>query len=338
MIEISSGDLAYIPNPHRIGQTSTVHDAIHLMSGLTCPHRLHPLDRHARTFNCVFSAVDLGECALFYVQYGFDVAIEVGCVKDYFLVEWPIAGEGYLHSGERCVVTSPHHVTITCPSETTEMRMTAQCRHLTARISRQAVETILAEKLGRRLQNELRFDLPIAADSAFARAWQRLLGHICQLSASAPEILDSVEMRHQYSRTMLELLLVHAPHNYTSALQANLDRSVPWYVRRAREYIKSHLPEIRSVSEIASHVGTSTRTLQLGFRQAYGKTPAEFLRRTRIHALYQSLLSAEPSQNVTALMENLGIVNFGRYARYYRQQFGETPSATLRRGMASGCD
>lgn len=322
-----------IPNPHRLGRASTLHDAITLVSGSACPHRLNPLDRYGSTFTCTASALDLGDCALMYVQYGFDVAIEAGCVEDCFLVKSTFSGEGYLRSGQRSVVTSPSCIAITCPGEQTEIGMTAECRHLTARISRQALERSLVDKLGTRLHDDLRFDLQISVESTFGQGWQALLAHICHLSASAPAVFESPDMRRQYARTMMEMLLTQAPHNHSTALRATPEHAVPWYVRRAREYIRSHLPEIRSVAEIAASVGTSTRTLQSGFRQAYGKTPAEYLRAARVQALHDLLLSAEPGQSVTGLMDDLGIVNFGRYAAYYRRLIGETPSKTLRRAM-----
>lgn len=337
MTTICSDDVAYIPNPHRLGRARTLSDAITLVSGSACPHRLNPVDRYGRSFNCAASALDLGDCALMYVQYGFDVAIDVGCVEDYFLVKSTFSGEGYLRSGQRSVVTSPRCIAITCPGEQTEIGMAAECRHLTARISRQALERSLVEKLGRRLNDDLRFDLHVSVESAFGQGWQQLLAHICQLSARAPAVLEAREMRWQYARTMMEMLLSQAPHNYSSVLRASQDDAIPWHVRRAREYIRNHLPEIHSVAEIAASVGTSTRTLQSGFRRAYGKTPAEYLRSARVRALHDLLLSAEPSQSVAGLMESLGIVNFGRYAAYYRRVIGETPSTTLRRAMSIDC-
>lgn len=337
MTTISPHEVSHIPNPQRLGRAGTLHDAVALVSGSACPHRLNPVDRYGREFTCTASGLDLGDCALMYVQYGFDVAIEVGCIEDYFLVKSTFAGEGYLRSGRRSVVTSPSYIAITCPGEQTEIGMTAQCRHLTARISREALERSLVQKLGTRLHGDLRFDMQIPIASAFGQGWQQLLAHVCQLSASAPAVFETQDMRRQYARTMMEMLLSQAPHNYSSALRSAQDYAIPWYVKRACEYIRNHLPEIRSVAEVAANVGTSTRTLQSGFRRACGKTPAEYLRSARVQALHRLILSAEPSQSVTGLMENLGIVNFGRYAAYYRRIIGETPSTTRRRAMGVDC-
>jgi hypothetical protein len=41
-------------------------------------------------------------------------------------------------------------------------------------------------------------------------------------------------------------------------------------------------------------------------------------------------LRADPTQNVTDVLQNMGIVNFGRYAQYYRRKIGVAPSVTLK--------
>jgi hypothetical protein len=137
--------------------------------------------------------------------------------------------------------------------------MTAQCRHLTARISREALEERIAEKLGRRLTEPLRFDLEVASDSDFGRGWHQLLAHICHLSASAPTLLACADIRWQYSRTLIEMLVHSAPHNYASALEETLTQPIPWHVRRARDYVHSHIADIRSVADIAASIGITTR-------------------------------------------------------------------------------
>ena len=128
-------------------------------------------------------------------------------------------------------------------------------------------------------------------------------------------------------------MLIHsAPHNYTQVLEESSHHPIPWHVRRARDYIHEHLPEIRSVADIAASIGITVRTLQNGFRQAYDMTPAEYVRRMRVQALHEALVAGAGSgQSVTDLMQAVGIVNFGRYARYYRELIGVAPSVTLKR-------
>jgi transcriptional regulator GlxA family with amidase domain len=78
-------------------------------------------------------------------------------------------------------------------------------------------------------------------------------------------------------------------------------------------------------------VGVSVRSLQNGFRQFLGVTPLEYVRRHRLEQLHRALMDSQSRANVTELMLECGIANFGRYAQYYRQQYGCLPSETLRR-------
>jgi len=219
---------------------------------------------------------------------------------------------------------------MTSMTQATFVAMTPECRHLTARVSRTAVEQRIAEKLGRRLKQPLEFGFSVPSDSDFGVAWHQLLNHICDLSATAPGALACADIRKQYSRMLIELLVHAAPHNYSEAIQRSANQGIPWYVRRAREYMHEHVTDLRSVAEVAGSVGITPRTLQNGFRQVFNMSPAEYLRDIRIQALHEALLRASPAQSVTEVMQNMGIANFGRYAQYYRRKIGVAPSVTLK--------
>jgi AraC-like DNA-binding protein len=324
----------HLPNTQNVATADSLDEACDVVGRNIYPHRLRLVGPTAPSVMCLTSALNLGDCALGYVQYGHDVVIQSGVITEYLLVKSTIGGNGRVTCGDHTVTSTPRSIIMTSMTARTDILMTSQCRHLTARVCRQALETRIAEKLGRRLSEPLRFELEAAADSDFGRGWLQLLAHICHLSATAPAVLASEDVRRQYSRTMIEMLVHTAPHNYSAALeQASTLHSIPWHVRRARDYVHNHIADIRSVADIAASIGVTTRTLQGGFRKAFNMTPAEYIRRTRVEALHQSLLSADGRQSVTDLMQAVGIVNFGRYAHYYRQLIGEAPSATLKRSM-----
>jgi AraC-like DNA-binding protein len=323
----------HLPNTQNVCTADTLDEACDIVSRNIYPHRLRLAAPSGPGVMCLTSALSLGECALGYVQYGHDVIIESGVITEYLLVKSTMGGHGRVSCGDHSVMSTPHSIIMTSMTARTDILMTSQCRHLTARICREALETRIAEKLGRRLTDPLRFDLEVASDSDFGRGWHQLLAHLCDLSATAPTVLASEDVRRQYSRTMIEILIHSAPHNYSRALAENSSQPIPWHVRRARDYVHNHIADIRSVADIAASIGITTRTLQSGFRKAFGMTPAEYIRRTRIEALHEALLAADGGQSVTDLMQAVGIVNFGRYAHYYRQRVGEVPSVTLKRNM-----
>ena len=320
------------PNPARIDMAESIDEAVHIVGTNLAPHRLRVRERGSRGVACL-STLDLGDCALASIQYGFDVEIDAGVINDYFMVKWGVAGHGHVISGERTAATSPQSIVVTSPQARSGFHMSPSCLHLTTRVSRKALEERLKEKLGRRLLRPVEFDFEIDIESDFGRAWCQLVTHICQVSASAPAVLQCAEVRKQYSRTMIELMVHAAPHNYTQALQAGETRPMPWYVRRAQAHVEAHVADIRSVADLAAAVGITPRTLQNGFRDALNIHPAEYVRRARVAALHRALLAAGPGQTVTSTMLSVGIANFGRYADYYRQQIGVRPSDTLRRAV-----
>jgi AraC-like DNA-binding protein len=318
-----------VPDPRRVAVADSLDEAAYLVSAAICPHRLRVNEPPRRSL-AFLSSLDLGACGLTSLKYGFDVDIDAGRIEDYFLVKWTLAGQGQLLSGARAAITSPRSIVITDPNEHTKIRMTAECQHLTVRVSRAALLELLGARLRRTPRKILKFDLEIPIEGDFARAWCELVAHICHLSASAPAALANEGVRRQYARTLMEILLSSAPNSFSSSLHEPVNRAAAWHVRRARDYVHEHLSESMSVAEIAATVGVTPRTLQNGFRKAFNLTPAEYIRRTRIEVLHQTLLAADANQGVTDLMMNLGIVNFGRYAQYYRERFGVAPSTTLK--------
>jgi AraC-like DNA-binding protein len=318
-----------VPDPRGVLTADTLDEATSLVKAAICPHRLR-VNEPPRKSLAFLSSLDLGACGLTNIRYGFDVNIDTGRIEDTYLVKWTLAGEGQLWCGDRAAITSPRSIVITDPTEHTNIRMTAQCQHLTVRVSRRALQETLAAKLGRPLRKALQFNLEIPMDSDFARAWCELVAHICHVSATAPAALASEGVRQQYSRTLMEILLSAAPHNHAEPIEQPSNRATAWHVGRARDYVHEHLAEGISIADVAARVGVTPRTLQNGFRKAFNLTPAEYIRRARVEALHRALLAADETAGVTNLMVNVGIVNFGRYAQYYREHIGVSPSTTLK--------
>jgi AraC-like DNA-binding protein len=324
--------MRFVPDPARLMQARSVDEAVDLVGARLSSHKLCIKERAPRAVASL-SGITLGDCAIVSLKYGFEVDIDAGHISDYFMLKMTVAGMGRITSNEHSATTSSASIFITSPHSATRFRMSPSCRHLTTRVCRRAVEEHLMRKLGRRLHVPLEFELEIGSETEFGRAWWQLMDHICELSAVAPGVLASEEMRAQYSRTIIELLLHSAPHNYTQPMRLAEAHVSPRHVRRAQEYIEAHLPDIRSVMDVAAAIGVSPRTLQNGFRETLNMSPIEYLRRARVDALHRALLAADSSESVTSLMTTVGIMSFGRYADYYRKQFGVAPSLTLRQGV-----
>jgi AraC family ethanolamine operon transcriptional activator len=91
-----------------------------------------------------------------------------------------------------------------------------------------------------------------------------------------------------------------------------------------------------SPSELCEVAGVGERTLQYGFRERFGLTPAAFLKARRLAAVRAALHRAEPEQSVADIAAGYGFWHTGQFAADYRRAFGEAPSAALGRTDSRG--
>lgn len=72
--------------------------------------------------------------------------------------------------------------------------------------------------------------------------------------------------------------------------------------------------------------------MQLAFRRYRDTTPTAFLRQVRLEQARAELSRLGGEASVTAVMTRWHFGNVGRFAKRYREAFGELPSETARRG------
>ncbi|WP_156748004.1 helix-turn-helix transcriptional regulator, partial [Mycobacterium sp. E3198] len=86
------------------------------------------------------------------------------------------------------------------------------------------------------------------------------------------------------------------------------------------------------IGDIAGATYVTPRAIQLMFRRQLDTTPTEYVRRVRLHRAHDELIAAEPSSStVTEIAQRWGFAHTGRFAVLYRQTYGQSPHATLKR-------
>ncbi len=108
---------------------------------------------------------------------------------------------------------------------------------------------------------------------------------------------------------------------------------LPRGLKLAIKLIRSDFARAWTVDELAAACGLARRTMQTQFRSFVGATPLEFLRLTRLAEARRQLLRAEPAATVTSIATGCGFAHLGRFAGWYRERYGESPSATLDRRL-----
>ncbi len=115
-------------------------------------------------------------------------------------------------------------------------------------------------------------------------------------------------------------------------------RSIPLTVRRAQAFIQQHARVPIKVEDLARAASLSTRGLQAAFQTSLGMTPMTYLRQVRLEGARRDLQRADPRRgdSVGEIATSWGFTHVGRFAKNYRDRFGETPGETLRAHDSAG--
>jgi len=96
-------------------------------------------------------------------------------------------------------------------------------------------------------------------------------------------------------------------------------------------WIDEHLEEPLTIGRLCAVSVVGERSLQKAFHSRRGMSPMRFVAERRLAAARERLTGSAPGRDVTTVAMELGFGHVGRFAQMYRQAFGETPSATLKR-------
>ncbi len=179
--------------------------------------------------------------------------------------------------------------------------------------------------------------LPVFADHMSARsaagsAVARRALQVLQLLHEAPTVAGASSpavMRMREAWAVMELVSIW-PHSSSPLLLAPTRPPAPRAMRRALDYIDSHLEQPLSVVDIAAAASLGVRALNDAFRRQLGTTPARHVRMLRLDAA-RLALATDASVTVTGVAMRWQFGNPGLFARYFRQRFGCLPGELRRR-------
>jgi len=116
------------------------------------------------------------------------------------------------------------------------------------------------------------------------------------------------------------------------ASQSSSTASAIKIVSEVENYVDGRSFRLVHISELCGHLKISRRTLHRCFDDALGIGPGTFLRQKRLCSVHSMLRRLDPrTANVTQVATDFGFLELGRFAKQYRQLFGEYPNETLRK-------
>ncbi len=254
---------------------------------------------------------------------------ESGPPENAYIIHFlPLTGVSEIQYGNERLVLTKERGCIISPFRNGVWDYYDEQSQILVRIERHEMEGHLEALLGSRLRKPLEFRFEMNMKSSSIAALRRLVLYMINE-------LDQCRDFVRFAQSSLKETLIHGlfmaqPHTFTSQLLKKPPDSGPVYVRRVEEYVREHLGEELSHKELARMTGVSLRSLQLGFQKHRGYTLGRFIRKQRLLLARKNLCNAN-GRNVTEIALACGFNHPAQFAAYYKKEFGESPSETLKR-------
>lgn len=113
-----------------------------------------------------------------------------------------------------------------------------------------------------------------------------------------------------------------------SAQKTVIQSARPRNLKRALDWIQTHLGDEFTVLDIARNAGQSVRSLQISFQQNMGMNPLNYVQRLRLQQIHYDLLHGDAGQNISEIATRWGFTHMGYFAARYRAMYGVSPSST----------
>lgn len=250
---------------------------------------------------------------------------------DYYYLKFVLSGSCELATGEDSIVVRQGEAAAVNPFGRLTARWSGVCEQVMIRIDRNTLEQTLAEELDIRVTDPVRFT-PTCVTAVTSSPVSALVD-VLRRDADGARVFRTWRLGRQFERLVHLAALQCFPNNYSELLRGAKSMAAPYYVRKAEEYLRRHLREHVTIEELARVAGVSSRALFWGFRRGRDTTPMAYLKKLRLDLARDTLLgAARTGASVTDVAMAVGFIHLSRFSSEYKARFGESPSATLRRG------
>jgi AraC-like DNA-binding protein len=273
----------------------------------------------------------IGPVTIGEISYGADMSIATGDLETAYHVLAPLTGAVHvLHRGA-ATTADPSQAAVFRPLGDIALRWSADCRLISVKVDRLALE----RELDTTLDREVGSPLPLGATFGLAggpgRSWlalvRLLLGEIRQ-----PDGLRLLpHLLRRWRELVISGLAQAVEHPYSEEVAGRPTARRPRTVKRTLDAMHAEPGRSFTAAELAAIAGVGIRVLQESFRQHVGVPPQTYLRRLRLEGVHAELSRSGPGQaSVSEVATRWGFTHLGRFAGAYRDRYGVTPSQTLR--------
>ena len=266
------------------------------------------------------------------IRYGAEVEVDTPDVnRSHFVMVIPLSGEATVRNHDQVSHVERGHFIIVDAMTSFHGDMCADHSHLAIGIPRERLWTHAHRMLPKPLARRVEFrHSPYVIDDTCTGLFS-LINYICT-ELERPHGLTrhgavAAAMEEAFLNAFLITLL---DEELNTPAELGVDHFMPFYLRRAEEFILANLTEEIDFQDVVKAVGVPARTLQHAFQKYHATGPMAWLRLQRLYQARLDLLQGgEPDLSVTDVALRYQMFHVGRFAAAYKKMFGELPSETL---------
>lgn len=131
-----------------------------------------------------------------------------------------------------------------------------------------------------------------------------------------------------YAEQMMQSVAIHLVAKYSKTkpiLRRYRDELPAHRMRRIEAYVRSHLNQSLSLTDLAKQAALSDYYFAHQFKATTGESPAVFVRRLRMENAAQALRK-HPHKTIAAIAAEVGYADPASFAKAFRRHFGTSPS------------
>ena len=311
--------------------TNRVEEAeVELTRSLTDASIMRVADRDR--FELQMNGVNIGRTSLVFNRFGIGTNLKARFPGDPALFIIGGSAPTTFILDDVSVVASPQKGAMITPAEQIQIERSESSEALALRTSLSDLLHHFEALTDRHHRGSLIFDHSIDLTNGPGAMLNRMMNYVVYELEHNDLVLKNPGLLKSYD-DMLLTALVSLPHKQREKLYEDRRYQVaPGLVRRAEEYMRAHLKEAITITDLLRICGCSRSVLFAAFRNARGYTPMEFLTEQRLQSAREKLLKPHPEASVSSIALDCGFMDLGRFSQVYRKRFGERPSDMLQKG------
>jgi AraC-like DNA-binding protein len=162
---------------------------------------------------------------------------------------------------------------------------------------------------------------------------RQVMANCNDLLGFSQTLLDRMHLEDQIYRLVAAMLIPdlrqESPHNRLRLRQEHGRDAFDELI----DYILSNLGEPLNLTNLENHSHYSRRTLQYVFRDRFGCTPSQWIRKQRLEMAHHRLQNPQPRDSVSEIAFACGYRSMSLFSLDFQQHYHIKPSHLLREGL-----